>query len=382
MLYDTLSTVWTCREPKAHALNIALNLDNSEAGAIVQAENFHFSVAVTCPYFEDTCHLIVHTAHNDFCMYEKFKEDHSLKKKFLKNKVTRLAAGTDSSRLSRFNASPAAHRAGGQRTGSLKCAESKVHDLGLEEDLCCWLRNSSVIIETKKVKECRSLGSLETRGGPRSLFSYLHRDEYRKQGPYSLDDVLTRAHHERRAIPLEDRIRTASLLAVGVLHLNISSWLRQVWSSRDVHFFDTNGYERCTMGEPFLEGKLDTDTERGPVYRTKNPAATRSCLLSLGLVLIELAFIAPWRKLQLQENLAEDLFEWERDLLDVMRLSNTVSRELGSRYAKVVQTCLFLGLETQETQGLGEAELDQVILEDIVRELDRCLSAVTFKAGV
>lgn len=339
VLYDTLSNVWTCREHEAHSLSIARNFDYAEAGALGQAAYFCFTVAVTSPYPVRPYQLIVHISHSEFCICQEAKEDQAPNKTYLRK--------------------------------------------GLEEDLCHRLRNSSVTIEPKEMMECSCLGYLEKRSGLRFLFPYLHRDEFRKQGSYSLDDVLACASNERRAIPLEDRLRMALSLAAGVLHFSSSSWFRQTWCSKDIHFFATDDYKGYKLGEPFLQTNLDNDRARGPACEIRRQAATRSCMLSLGLVLIELAFSAPWRKLQLKESLTEDLFEWEKNLVDLMRLSDTVSRELGSRYAKVVQTCLFQGLETQETQetqGLGKAELDQVIFEDIVAELDRCLSAVTFDA--
>lgn len=385
LLHDTLSNIRTCRQHEAHSLNIALNFDYAKTGATGQAEDFCFNVTVTCPSSARPFQLIVYVAHGGCCMYQKVTEDRFPKKTYLRNRVTRSAAWTKSSDVAELDTDAAAYRHGGQRVGASVRAEAlqdKVPDLGLEEDLCHRLRNLSVTTESKQVAESSCLGYLETRTGLRFLIYYFRRDEYRKLGSYSLEDVLVRANKERRAIPVEDRLRIALFLAAGVLQLSSSVWLRPTWSSKDILFFDMDDKEKWTLGQPFLQTKLDSDTARGPVYETKSQAATRSCLLSLGLVLIELAFSAPWRKLQLEESLTEDLLEWEKNLLDLMRLSDTVSRELGSRYAKVVQICLFQGLETQETQDLGKAEIDQVLLEDIVGELDRCLSAVTFESGV
>ena len=311
-------------------------------------------------------------------MYQKVKEDGFPKQIDHRNRVDGSAAWAHPSDLSKRDADTAAHRIGDQEAVTCPRARSLrrgMSDLGLEKKWCCWLSNTSVTIGPTEEIECSCVGSSDTRTSHRLLLSSALRDEHQEQGSYSLDDVLVRANIECRRIPLQDRLRTALFLAAGVLRLNTSSWLRQAWGSKDVHFFNMKDYGRCTLGEPFLKFELNNDTARESVYGTR--VATRSCLLSLGLVLIELAFSAPWRKLQLEENLTEDLLEWERNLVNLMRLSDTVSRELGSRYAKVVQTCLFQGLETNQTDDLGKAELDEVIFEDIVRELDRCLSAVT-----
>ena len=375
-LYNTLSNIWRCREHQAHSLSIALDLDHTKDGAVSQAEDFRFNVAVTSSCFESTYRLIVDSTHDDLCMYQIVKENWSLRK-VPGNRVDGQAAMAQSSELSELESDTAAHL----EDRTFPRAESllrRVPNLGLEEDLCCWLRDAAVKNAPEQETECPCVGFIETRSGRRFLFSSVVRDVYQKQRSHSLDDVLVRANVERGRIPLEDRLRTALFLGTGVLHLSASSWLRRAWSSKDIHFFEMNDDQRCTLGQPFLSIESNDDTSSEHVCDTKSPATTRSCLLSLGLVLIELAFSAPWRKLQLEKNLTGDLLEWERNLLNLMRLSDTVSRELGSRYAKVVQTCLFQGLETNQTDDLGKAELDEIIFEDIVKELDRCLSAVTF----
>ena len=385
VLYDALSDIWTCGDHEAHSLSISLQFDYTEAGALTRGEEIRFNVAVTSPCFDSPYHLIVDTAHSGSCIYQAVEEDRSSKKTYLVNGVAGLAARPKSSGLSELHTRTDAQRAGGQRATCFvrpKSLHNRVPNLGLKEDLCYWLRQSSVTIKPKQGTECSCLGFFETGSGITFSVAYVLRDEYQNQGSYSLDDVLLRANSESRALSLDDRLRTALFLAAGVLHLGSSSWLRQAWSSKDIHFFDMDDYERCSLGKPFLRVQLDKNTARGSGYATQNYTPTRLSLLSLGFVLIELAFSAPWRKLQLEETITKDLLEWENNLLNLMRLSNTVSRELGSRYAKIVKTCLSHGLGSQDTQGLSKAELDEVVFENVVGELDQCLSAVTFKSGV
>lgn len=375
-LYNTLSNVWKCHEHQAHSLSIALNLNYAKNGTEVQPEDFRFTVAVTSSCFKSTYRLIVDSTHDDLCMYQTVKDDLSLKGA-PGNKVDGQAALAQSSEPSQLESDTAAH----PEDRTFICAESLprgVPNVASEDDLCCWLRNAAVNNAPEQETECPCVGFIETRDGRSVLFSSVVRDVYQNQWSHSLDDVLVRANMERRRIPLEDRLRTALFLGNGVLHLSASSWLCRAWSSKDIHFFETNDHQRCTLGQPFLSIESNNDALSDHVCDTIRPAATRSCLLSLGLVLIELAFSAPWRRLQLEEDLTGDLLEQERNILNLTHLSNIVSRELGSRYAKVVQTCLFLGLETNQAEDLGKAKLDEIIFESIVRELDRCLSAVTF----
>ena len=376
-LYNILTEVWTCEAYEPRSLIFALSLESAKLGASVQADDFRFKVAVTSVYLKSQNRSHPDIAHYELCM-QTLKDDGFWKQIDYRNSVNGSAALAYLSDLSKLDADTAAHRVGDQ--DSENCLHAKLlrrseSDVVLAKQWCRWRRNSAVTIGSTEEIKCSCVGTSETRNIHRFLLSYVLRDEYQKQGSHSLDDILVRANTERRRIPVQDRIRTAFSLAAGVLRLNTSSWLRQTWSSKDVHFFSTTDYERCTLGEPFLKFEFTNVTATGSVYETQ--IATRSCLLSLGLVLIELAFSAPWHKLQLEENLTKDLPDWEKHLLNLMRLGDTVSRELGSRYAKVVQTCLFQGLETNPTDDLGKVELDETIFEDIVKELDGCLIAVT-----
>ena len=381
VFYDTLSKEWTYLDYEVQLMHISLNFDFARAAATLPDKDFHFNVVVISRNCHVPYRLLVDIAHDEFCEYQTVGEDRC-SKKYLGDKVARLAALTKSLSLSEIHADHVAHQARNTRTGASMRTYSLQHmepDVGLERDFCCRLRGSSGTVESRQQTAYLCHGYLENENVCRIL---LPDDEYQSQGSHSLDDVLVRAHNERRTIPLHDRLRTALFLAAGVLHLNTSSWLRQAWSSKDVQFFERRDCESCTLGEPFLQTRLESNMARRPVYQVENFNATRSCVFSLGLVLIELAFSAPWRKLQLEEDITKDLMEWESNLLNLLRLKDTVSRELGSRYAKVVQTCLFQGLAGKETNSLGKAEFDEIIFKDIVRELDRCLTAVTQKSGV
>ena len=378
VLYNTLSDAWTCRTHEAHSLSISLDFDQAKAGAAVRSKAFHFNVVVTSPYLDSGYRLVIDFPHGDYLTCQTVEKDRCSEKAYVANESAKAAIWTKSSHSS-------AYKTGCQRAGAMGHTDSEQNgrlDLSFEEDLCHHLRSSSTFIDLERGTESCTLGYLESLEGFRFLVSTASSHDHQRQSSHSLDEMLLRAHNEGRAIPLEDRLRIAWFLAFGVLHLNTSSWLSQAWSAKDVYFFDKDENKRCAMGEPFLKTPLENNTIREPVDERTNAIATRSSLLSFGLVLIELAFSAPWRKLQLREDITENLFTWEKDLLNLIHLSETVTGELGSRYAKVVQTCVFQGLKAHEMHSLGKRELDKVIFEDIVRELDHCLSVVTFKRGM
>ena len=376
VLYDTLSDAWSSRTYGARSLSISLDFDQTEAGAKIRSKGFHFNVVVTSPCCDSPYRLDIYIPYGDHSTCQTVEKDRCSKKAIMAYMSVEAAKRTKSSNSSTY-------RAEGQmpavkvHTNSM---QNGVLGLDLAEDLGHQLRGSLTFIDPERGTDNCALGYLESSKDFRFLVSSASR--YERQSSHSLDEILLRAHNEGRAIPLEDRLRTAWFLARGILHLNNSSWLSQAWSTRDVYFFDRDENKSCALGEPFLQAPLEDNSNRGPVDERINATATSSMLLSFGLVLIELALSAPWRKLQLREDITENLFTWEKDLLNLMHLSESVTGELGSRYAKVVQTCVFQGLEANETHGLEKGELDKVILEDIVRELDHCLSVVTFKCGM
>lgn len=373
VLHDTLSDAWSSCTYGAHSLSISLDFDLAEAGATIGSKDFHFSIAVTSPCCDSTYRLVMDLPHGDYSTSQTVEKDRCSKKACMAYKSAEAAKRT-------ITLNSSAYRVERQMpavTVYTSSMQNGVLDLDFAEDLCHQLRSSPIFVDPERGTDNSALGYLEASKGFRFFVSSASR--YERQSSHSLDEILLRAHNEGRAIPLEDRLRTAWLLARAILYLNTSSWLSQAWSTRDVHFFDRDENKSWALGEPFLQAPLEDKTNRGPIDERVDATATSSNLLSFGLVLIELALSAPWRKLQLREDITENLFTWEKDLLNLMHLSETVTGELGSRYAKVVQTCVFQGLEVHEVHGLRKGELDKLIFEDIVQELDHCLSVVTFK---
>ncbi|KAM0803917.1 hypothetical protein BDR22DRAFT_818581 [Usnea florida] len=374
VLFDTLRDAWTCRDHKVHYLSISMKFDHARAGAKVRGNGFRFNLAVTSPYLKNPYQIVVDTSNGDFSTCQTIQNAFLSKEAYLGNKSSEATAQSSSSAHSNLQARTQWTETP-MRSGSTR---NIVPELGFEEDMCLHIRTSSAIIDPHNGTEACPLGYLESRNGLKFLLASTSKCE-RQNSLHSLEEVLVRTYREGRAIPLEERLRTASLLAAGILYLNTSSWLPPVWSSKDICFLNVDDYEKCALGEPFLQIPLFNNANRSSLDdEGRESTAICSSLLSLGLVLIELAHSAPWEKLQIQEDLTEKLSIGERNLLNLMRLSKTVSRQLGSRYAKVVQTCLSLGLETQRTQDLEKAELDEIISEEVVNQLDQCLSIVTF----
>ena len=347
-LYDTLSRAWTCREHKAHKVQLSLDFLDAKASGTVSCKAFTFNVVVVIPHGTQ-CHG---------------KDLLALK----------IRAGNSYS--SGLEAEAAACYVGRQKARTrlrLDPRRTPKRNLGLEEDLCHCLRRSCATIPPTRDAERICLGHLETSAGFRFDLFY----GVPKQGLRSLDDLLWCKNLQNCTIPVETRLRLALFIGAGFLYLRTSSWLQQVWSSKDIHLNNTDeSNHEYALSEILLQVQLNSTESDRQAPEIGESSTSRSGLLSLGLILIEVAFSAPWRKLQLRKDATNLLTEQEMNFIDLMRLSDTVSRELGSRYARVVRTCLSEGLDTENARG-RQASLDQVIYEDIVGELFECLSAVS-----
>ena len=373
VFYDTMSDSWTCGDHKSHSLSILLKFDHARTGTLARTKGFRFIIAVTSPSLYSPYLFVVDSPCGGFSSGQTVEENRSVQEIYLGNNPTGKEVQSKPSDSS-------IDRAGDEGGGNFKLPElmeARKHDVRLAADLCHCLRSLSATIETERETGILSPKYLESRSGLRFVLSPAFGGEDQRQGSHSLDDILWHMSSKGRTIPIKDRLRTASFLAAGILHLHTSSWLPEAWSSKDIYYFDVDDCGRRALGEPFLQTPLDNKRTRRSVVEGTDSTAMRSSLLCLGLVLIELAFSAPWQKLQIQEDLTNKLSTGEKDLLNMMRLSKTVSRQLGSKYAKVVQTCLFQGLETQRTQDLEKAKLDKIIVEEVVKQLDQCLSVVT-----
>ena len=364
-VYEALSKSCSCRSKEAHKVNILLGSRSPPNCSEISFCGTWFNLVVAgSPRFRP-CHMFVNTSSR--------RKDIRLK--------NGDADGNTSDELdangSTLSSGPPVMAELACPTGCQTSSQNTLRNVGLENDLCLELQKKCAPQHQSTNAQRSCLGYLESRDGLDISVLHVLRGTPQKQRVYTLDDVLVHAKNECQPIPVADRLRTAASLATGFLRLRTSAWLPPVWSSQDIYFFETDQTNvRDALAEPYLQIRLSRVQNHYSISRSKDPVSVRSCLLSLGIVLIEIAFSAPWRELQTGEEVTKGLSHRSRRFLNLMRLSETVSRQLGSRYAKVVQACLD---ECWGPQGLEERpkeRLDKSIFEKIVKELDECLSAV------
>ena len=368
-LYETLSKAWTCHQGEKHSISIS-------TGVVTSVSGFRFGLAVTTGHLDGPLHVLV-----DATRYKSSAHQTAMGPEKDASQSMNAAETIDRSQrqpelliFSEMHSDRFVTKQTTQSVSALSCSwpiRNHLRNLSLEKNLCSYLQESCGAIESSRTPEYSCLGYLDSDDGVKFLIFYTLKGRH----AFSLDDALERASTDCNAISMRERLLLASLLATAVKNFYGTPWPPRVWSSQNIQFFEKDAANtKATLTEPYLKTLLDQEGTVHRVSLSKDVDSRRFLLLSLGIILIEIAYSAPWRKLQSQEKIMKDLNDGERNLLNLMRLSETVSRELGSRYAKVVQCCLQASVGDRDpgknTEGVSEINFQ----EDVVKPLNECVS--------
>ena len=258
------------------------------------------------------------------------------------------------------------------------------YDLKSMQNLYLHLENSVYSSNTLKGDTMTSLLGFLKGWESLSYFWFCIPEYYRRdQASYSLDEFFKKAKDSQTIIPIEHKLWMAKVLARDLLYLHATSWVSQEWGSKDIRFFECDGSDtqRILKRRPFIRMQVARCIDQESVPEITASEKTTQVLYRLGLVLLELAFEASWYDLQPHNDVMKDICTTDRENLTIAQLSQKVSKELGSRYAKVVRHCLGHGISHRELHGFEKPQTCQVIFNEIVRELDYCLLAVSDKNG-
>ena len=373
-LYESLSGIWSCHEASAHSLTIALDLNDSKVGGPISPGSIRFRLNLKTAISSRPFQLAVDSSQSTNCSCHSV--DDSLLSNVPRNGISEsnLADSEYNEKTSALGESPDGHNAHGierRNFGVETCpdlAENEVDDLGQEENLCSLLENLSCAMDTY----------MSDSGGTRQSHSFsLFGRGLHGQGSHSLDDILMRAKTQSLAISLEDRLRMALSVATGVLYLHWTSWIPQSWGSKDIMISENNhSGDGFRVEDIFLRAQLENSTIEYSVPERLSFTSVDNPFITIIKKKLEIAFSAPLRELQVPEEFTSGLVKQERDHLTLLRLSETVSRELGSRYAKVVRTCFSQIFRPQDRHSLRKPELDDIMVNHVVKELEESLRAV------
>lgn len=185
------------------------------------------------------------------------------------------------------------------------------------------------------------------------------------------------------------RLRLAKQLAAAVLQFHATPLMKDSWRSEDVFFFDTNEDSRA-LGHPHLNVRVrkpqHNNNNNDFAYNTSTPSTDlvirNQPLFSLALILLELAYQAPFQTLRLPSNIypapgpglnhafSAILGAQYSDLFTANRLIQELVPKMGLTYSKIVKKCLHcdFGLGVS---NLGDRGLQEVFYRDVVCELER-----------
>lgn len=190
----------------------------------------------------------------------------------------------------------------------------------------------------------------------------------------SLSQVLCHGdkHH---LIPRQERVRLALVLAAATLQYGSfsASWFQEHWRSRDIFFFFDRQkqlqQELCTM-DPYVVAPFKRNQTASAGVHV-SPAKNNQ-LFSLAIVLTEIAFGKLLQNIRGRKRIdgpPSDII-WEYLKLREILQSKTLAREIGRKYAKVVEKCM--------GGDFGDGDLDTREVQDsfytnVVKVLEECL---------
>ena len=184
----------------------------------------------------------------------------------------------------------------------------------------------------------------------------------------------TSRRKESYAFPDYQKIRLAKALATAVLQYHGTPWLQGSWRRPDVMFFDhsrgTKNDESPNLSTPHLNVKVRGPDGQNP-QTTYNPPslAPNPLLFGLGVMLLEIAHSATLKSLQEPSDLVNGNDNGFNEFFTAKRLSNSVGRELGIPYGKIVKKLVHCDFGCGD--DLNEPELQASYYRDVVCELDR-----------
>lgn len=379
--FEALFSKWPCQHRFVHSHSVYLDLDSLKNFEKGSNGHIRFDLAVSISPHEETTWVVIHSTQSKACCCEPSDRGMSLGSLYGESQdcmETISAAAEDvihSPIVKLYHSKQGSVRSSSGIKLSSSSQQSEFTDLSQTDDLCTYLQKSSWKWRySMDLKETSCLGYMKTSG----IFTHLtfHAQNKRKMDndPFSLDCALLQSQDPQFAI--EDRLRLASLLATAMLQLHATPWLLEGWRSKDILFFQCDQQDGKTgLQKPYLRRHIQGNRKEDLSYGKLNFTIINTHLFSLCLILLELAFSSPLRNLQLPERIAKDLTVSEREDLTMTWLVETVSREVGSRYAKVVRYCFFHSVGSQELPSLEQSSRCHQKYPDIVDELNRCLLA-------
>lgn len=365
-LYDVLAMRWSCDERIEHIASMDLRVDESCRQA---HSKVRFNLGVSCnqiavhsaPFW-----LSVESAPTDR-LAEPPGNEHG---EALQGTLQKLGATGKSVKF----ALPPSTNSVGATTSIPTSMQGPQLDLCTVEQLCKYVRRLG-----SHTTNDPCIGFLEK---TKTFKHFVYTDsiaESTRRKPQSLKQILEIAADKKRDTDWIEKLQLARLLSLAVLRFHSTPWLSDAWGSSDVYFFGVaagSSQKGRLLESPYLNAKLShnhTNLQIPGSQPGSSPSslASNQELFSLGVVLIELGYDAPFETVSRLDGLSVGTNAQVRDFLAARRLGESVHKKLNMTYGRLVEKCLNcnFGVATK----LGDAELQSAVLIHVVNQLDVCL---------
>ncbi|OBT67080.1 hypothetical protein VE03_04481 [Pseudogymnoascus sp. 23342-1-I1] len=254
-----------------------------------------------------------------------------------------------------------------------------------------WNHSSSTLDDSEiytEIKDlCSALGALEPSV---PCLGYLCDDEHRHhqlrlirdgQPPSGRQDLITLEellnHKQKFSLNRKQRFRLAVILAASILQLQTTPWLTEKLAKKDIYFEYLEG--KVLADQPYIyhffpstkqPPKASLDDEGA---HTHTGFATRTSLINLGILLLELCFNRPIETIEYRNDFFSDGKPHNyTDYLTAIRWNTEVEDEAGLDFRNAIECCLKVDgkpnwVDAKFTQSIYLGVLQQ--LKKVVTEL-------------
>ena len=197
----------------------------------------------------------------------------------------------------------------------------------------------------------------------------------------SLTQLITQGSGENSSsgLPQYQRLSHAKALALAVLQFHTTPWLSESWKSDNVFFCGlSKGESQEHRGDalPHLHTTVEhtKSTARSRSLTTTPSTMSTSVipnllLFDLGVMLLELAYNAPFQALRQQGTLLGSMNTAMADFTAALTLADQVGIFLGAGFAAIVKKCLRCDFGCGNS--LDQPALQARLYEDVVCKLER-----------
>ncbi|KAK3983857.1 hypothetical protein QBC44DRAFT_390757 [Cladorrhinum sp. PSN332] len=384
-LYDTVADNWPCPNHQNHSVSVTFVEGNDDR------DTTRFDIAL-CVGKSRTVASSSHMEHPEHPNTLWLEIEHLHEASTFTNNSTNpgsvsRAVGFASELLDDITSSISNHLDNLTATGKLSGISEQRSDIGQGKGMCTdTIRKSpsEQITDLVSVSDfCHHFGSrdqanasgrecLGSLGGQHVQRFYLQPRERRYRGDMrSLASLITWVRNQRYSQIVDESLahKLASTLALAVLHFHNTPWLSQEWCSRDLQFFNLDGFSESAKltpvhpSNPRLQLELETHSARQGTTKSF-PSAQNDLPFQFGVVLLELGLSKTWETLKAESYTAFRLSQSRQNDYHIARewwMKLKALERVGMKYLQLTWRCIAWDFHHGEDEDEHLTEGDQIL---------------------